>query len=83
MGKWLEKSPERRLVLFMYDGSGTIISASRRARKEDQVRTRFIDLIGRTDIKDKLSKQIVVIFNSHFFGFEKIKLESAIDEEPE
>lgn len=80
LGKWLEKSPARRLILFMYDGSGAIFSGSKRARKEDQVRSRFINMIERTDIEEQLNRQIVVVINSSIFHFENIMLESEKEE---
>lgn len=83
LGKWLEKSPARRLVLFMYDDSGVIFSGSKRARKEDQVRSRFVKMIERPDIEEQLSKQIVVVINSNIFHFENIVLESEKEEPTE
>ena len=74
LGKWLEQSPDRRLVLFMYEGPGLITSGSRRTRLEDRYRSRFIDMIGKTDIADQLSAQITVVLNSWIFKFEHVKM---------
>ena len=74
LGKWLEQMPDRRLILFMYEGSGLIASGSRRIRIEDEYRRKFIDMIGKNDIADKLEAQITVVLNSWIFKFKHVKI---------
>lgn len=76
LGDWLMQSVDHRLILFMYDDPSFFFLASRTARKQDDVRRRFLAMIGRENEFDKLSKQIVVQFNSPIFNFENIKLEA-------
>ena len=74
LGKWLEQKPERRLVLFMYEGPDPIPSGSRRVRIEDEYRRQFLRMIGEQDGTGKLNGQVIVVLNSGLFGFENVKI---------
>lgn len=72
---WLLKSPDNRLVLFMYDESGRSPIGSKAVRMQEVIRRRFLAAAGKKDEYSKVSQKIIVRFNTDIFTFEHISLE--------
>lgn len=76
IGEWLKGSTDRRLILFMHGDPSHFNLGSRIARKQDEVRRRFLTTIEMQDQYESLAQQIIVQFNSSIFDFDSIKLEA-------
>ena len=79
---WLNYRSTRRLVLYVHEDATSNPSGAEKLRQQDKWKNTFLKTAGvKSELADKLRKQIIVVLRSNIFTFSAIGLPATNDKE--